>query len=116
MLNDPHLKVIYYSLKSDKVFLQTDIKSGVAITLRNAHKNLGKIGIFTPFKKLRNINQKVKSFYTKLLYLDEIVSPRGLYRFSEVFFKDYPKVKNILGKGTGNMMVSNVFEKLPNIF
>ncbi|MBT8998482.1 hypothetical protein BTI78_09070, partial [Lactobacillus delbrueckii subsp. bulgaricus] len=50
------------------------------------------------------------------VYLSSFVSSRGLYRFSNTFFEDHPEAKNQLGKGTGNMIVSNVFEKLPEIF
>lgn len=34
MLEDKHLKVQFYELKSGKVFAGTDIKGGVAITYR----------------------------------------------------------------------------------
>lgn len=35
MLEDPHLKVLYYEQDSSKVFANTDIKGGVAITYHN---------------------------------------------------------------------------------
>lgn len=47
--------------------------------------------------------------------LAEIISSRGTYRFSEQLFNDIPDVKNRLGKGSGNMIVSNSFDKLPDI-
>ena len=34
MLNDPHLKVLFHEQESSKVFANTDIKGGVAITYR----------------------------------------------------------------------------------
>lgn len=114
MLSDPHLKVVLYEQVSSKIFPRTDIKGGVAITLRDASKDYGAIGVFTPFEELNRIVKKVISNSTS--FLSDSVSSRGLYRFSDVFFDEYPQAREILGKGTGNMIVSNVFEKLPEIF
>ena len=38
MLNDPHLIVNYYEQDSSKIFSNTDIKGGVAITYRDTNK------------------------------------------------------------------------------
>lgn len=46
MLNDRHLKVVYYEPDSATVFPKTDIKGGIAITYRNTNKNFGAIGTF----------------------------------------------------------------------
>ncbi len=47
MLNDPHFKVLYYEPESTKVFPNTDIKGGLAISYRNATKDFGAIKIFS---------------------------------------------------------------------
>lgn len=48
MLNDKHLKVVYYEPDSKKVFPDMiDIKGGIAITYRDADTEFGKIGTFT---------------------------------------------------------------------
>ena len=114
MLSDPHLKVVLYNQVSSDIFPRTDIKGGVAVTLRDTSKDYGEIGVFTPFEQLNAIVKKVKQHSD--VYLSSFVSSRGLYRFSNTFFEDHPEAKNQLGKGTGNMIVSNVFEKLPQVF
>ncbi|MDF4029016.1 Eco57I restriction-modification methylase domain-containing protein [Lactobacillus delbrueckii] len=114
MLSDPHLKVVLYDQVSSDIFPRTDIKGGVAVTLRDTSKDYGEIGVFTPFEQLNAIVKKVKQHSD--VYLSSFVSSRGLYRFSNTFFDDHPEAKNQLGKGTGNMIVSNVFEKLPQVF
>ena len=114
MLSDPHLKVVLYDQVSSDIFPRTDIKGGVAVTLRDTSKDYGEIGVFTPFEQLNAIVKKVKQHSD--VYLSSFVSSRGLYRFSNTFFEDHPEAKNQLGKGTGNMIVSNVFEKLPEVF
>lgn len=47
MLNDEHLKVVFYSPESTSVFHGVDIKGGVAITYRDQQKNFGAMKIFT---------------------------------------------------------------------
>lgn len=114
MLNDEHIEVTMYEKDSSKIFPRTDIKGGVAITLRDKNKNFGSIGVFTPYKVLSGIVKKVNSLSGESL--SSIVSSRGNYRFAPEFFEDFPYAKDKLGKGTGNMIVSNVFEKFPEVF
>lgn len=114
MLEDSHLKVILYEQDSNKIFPRTDIKGGIAVTLRDTQQDFGRIKIFTPYKKLNGIVSKVHD--DSFTPLTSIISSRGNYRFSDYFFSTNPDARNKLGKGTGNMIVSNVFEKLPDIF
>ena len=61
MLNDVHLKVLYYEPDSSKVFSNTDIKGGVAITYRDGNAEFGAIGSFTPYNELNDILHRVKN-------------------------------------------------------
>ena len=47
MLEDEHLKVVYFAQKSDEVFPNTDIKGGVVVTYRDCNKTFGAIGTTT---------------------------------------------------------------------
>ena len=114
MLKDVHFKVLSYEQKSDKIFPNTDIKGGVAISYRDANQNFGSIGVFTSFEELNSITRKVNAISEKVL--DSLVSSRGTYRFSEKFFSDYPFASERLGKGSGNMVVSNAFTQIPEAF
>jgi type II restriction enzyme len=58
MLEDKHLKVQFYELKSVKVFTGTDIKGGVAITYHDADKEFGTNRRFTIFEPLNSIIKK----------------------------------------------------------
>lgn len=115
MLNDKNFKIVKYFSNSKLIFDNVDIKGGVAIGLKNKQEFFGEIGTFTSYEELNHILEKVQKS-AKFSPLMDIVSPRGNYRFSNLFFEDFPNAINILGKGTGNMIVSNVFEQLPNIF
>ena len=85
MLNDEHFKVFHYEPNAEKIFPNTDIKGGVAVTYRDADKNFGAIGTFSKYQELNTIMRKVTSadgfksimeivvtsfayHYTKLLY------------------------------------------------
>ena len=116
MLQDPHFKVLYHEIDSSVVFPNTDIKGGVAISYRNPKRNYGAIGTFTSYPELNGITQKVNSMTPHGEYIDTITSSRGMYRFSDVFYTDYPNAKDLVGKGSGNMVVSNAFEKMPDVF
>lgn len=117
MLNDEHFKVINYFPDSKSIFDTVDIKGGVVITLHNTKENYGKIKVFTPFKELNEIMKKIELIdgenYKSIC---DITSSRGNYRFTKDFLKQNPFISERLGNGTGDMIVSNVFEKLPEIF
>lgn len=114
MLNDPHFKVILYEMDAKKVFPNTDIKGGVAIHYRDEAKDFGKIELFYPFDELKSIHEKVKA--KTVQHLDQIVSSRGQYRFSDEFYKDNPDAKSKVAAGTANMLASNVFKSIPEVF
>lgn len=117
MLSDPHLKVLRYEPDSKKFFRNADIKGGVAVTLRDINKNFGAIGSFSPFPELNSILQKVRDIEGEdSAYLDSVVSSRGMFRLTPLFFEDFPYASSKLGEGTGNMIVSNIFHKLPEVF
>ena len=117
MLHDPHLKILSYEQVSSAVFDNTDIKGGVAISYRDKSKNFGAIEAFTSYRELESILHKVINKYSGTFKgLNTIVSNRGLYRFSEEFYVAFPEAKNAVGKGTANMIVSNIFDKLPDVF
>ena len=116
-LSDPHFKVLEYIPDASTVFQNTDIKGGVAITFRNADEVYGAIEAFTAFPELNSILKKVKSITDiDRKNIASIVSNRGLYRFSDEFYHDFPFAKSKVGTGTGNMIASNLFEKVPEAF
>ena len=113
MLDNSHVKVTHYEPDSSKVFSSTDIKGGIVVTIFNKKANYGAIKVFSQFDTLNRITHKVLDSTPSGRYLDSIISARGTYRTTELFAKDYPYAANRLGAGTGNMISSNFFEKLP---
>ncbi len=116
-LEDPHFKIVKYFPKSADVFPTVDIKGGVAITLRDAQRNFGRIGFFSAYAELRGIYQKVTSHsaFVKGAFA-ALVSVQGLYKFTESLFADHPRVQTVQGKGTAAKITSKSLEQLPEVF
>ena len=115
MLNDEHFKVVNYEPNASKVFDNTEIKGGVAIHIRDSSKRYDPIKVFTSYPELNKIIKDVFKI-DNADRVDSIVSSRGNYRTTEEFFKDFPLAASRLGKGTGNMIASNFFEKNPEVY
>lgn len=88
MLNDEHFKVLFYEPKSGNVFANTDIKGGIAITIRDTSKNYGAIVTFSAFPELNSIKNKVVGLSERSL--SEVITNRGLYRYSDLAYKEQP--------------------------
>lgn len=110
-----YLKVLYFEQDSSKVFSNTDIKGGVAITYYNKSENIGAIGTFTAHKELNEILKKVNGQDTFLSF-SKIVITRMAYRLTNKMHEDYPNAIKQLSNGHAYDMSTNIFERLPQIF
>jgi superfamily II DNA or RNA helicase len=114
ILNDKHTKVIFYEQQSSKVFPNTDIKGGIAITYHDISKDFGKIGSFTSHPELKTIQEKVENHdnfapLSGMIYLQNKFNLDALY-------KDNPSFKKIIGSsGREKRLTSPIFEQL-NVF
>ena len=115
MLNDPHFKVLFYEQESSKVFSNTDIKGGVAITYRDATENFGAIEVFTSFDELNAIRSKVVGRKDFQSFGELIYAPES-YRLTDKIHEENPDVRKRLSKGHDFDIVTNIFSKLPDIF
>lgn len=113
MLHDKNLKVLYFEQKSSKIFPNTDIKGGVAITLRDTSKNFGSIGVFTSFPELNTILAKVEKKGEPTL--DTHITGRGVYRLTDLALKDHPEIEKAQSKGHKNDVGSGVFNILKGV-
>jgi type II restriction enzyme len=115
MLNDEHLKVLYYEQDSSKVFANTDIKGGVAITYRDISENYGVIGTFTAFNELNSILRKVVAAKDFESIMSDIFIQ---IRFDlDKLYQVYPKAKDVIGSnGKDKRLEKNIFTKVPEAF
>ncbi len=115
MLNDPHLKVVFYEQKSSNVFPDTDIKGGVVVTYHDTRKNFGAIETFTSFEQLNHLLKKILT-HKDFKSLSDIVVTRTAYRLTEKMHRDHPEAVSQLSNGHAYDMSTNIFERLPQIF
>lgn len=111
-LNDPHFKVLYYEQDSSKVFPNTDIKGGVAITYTDKEKEFGKIGTFIVFPELSNIFHKVVSYsgFTPIISIIYLQNKFDL----EKLYADFPEYRRIIGsQGREKRLTTSIFTQLP---
>lgn len=114
MLNDPHLKVMSYEPTSSRIFANTDIKGGIAITLRNVSKNYGAIITFMKEPVMNRILHKVLAM--DFQSFSSIVFSPVAYKFTQVMHTENPTLKERLSKGNEFEVKTNVFETIPDVF
>ena len=110
MLNDEHFKVLSFEKDGSVVFPNNDIKGGVVISLRDATKKFGKIGIFIDSKQLNDIVNKVKPLITHSL--TEIANPKSYwdsedYNGNSIFTQTYTLFNSFLSSDMVAAEVSN---------
>lgn len=115
MLNDEHFKVLQYEEDCRKVFSNTEIKGGVAITYHDQEQNFGAIGIFTPYNELNTTLRRVKEA-PGFEELSRIAVSSYAYHFTEELHKDNPNLAKKMSKGHAYDLKSNVLEKLTDVF
>ncbi|MFZ2577959.1 MAG: Eco57I restriction-modification methylase domain-containing protein [Lactococcus hircilactis] len=115
MLNDEHLSVVYFEHDAKNIFPNTEIIGPVAVTYRNALKNVGKIGTFTPFVELNSIIKKVNHI-SNGESINSLMYVQNKFELKELF-ADFPEYKEKLGSsGKERRLTSSIFEVLPEIF
>lgn len=114
MLYDTHLKVEFYEQDSAKIFPNTDIKGGLAVTYRDRTKSFGPIITFTSTKELNSILNKVskKSKYS----FNNLLYGKSSYKFSLKLYEDRPDLIERVMQNEQRSISSNIFTKFPEIF
>jgi len=114
MLEDEHLKVEYFEKDSSKVFSNTEIKGGVAVTYRDSKADFGAIGTFTAHPELNSILGKVKkkndSSFSSIVYGQEI------YKYTEKLHENYPEAESLLSDNHKYDIKTSAFDRLDFIF
>lgn len=114
MLNDKHLKVVYYEQKSDKIFPNTDIKGGVAILYHDIKKIIGPIKNFTSHTELNGIVEKVVD--EKHISIGDIMYSSTSYKYSGILWKENSNLIERVSGGSKRYLSSSVFDKMHEVF
>ncbi|MBR2518996.1 MAG: Eco57I restriction-modification methylase domain-containing protein [Selenomonadaceae bacterium] len=115
-LNNEHIRVVKFFLKSQDAFPTSDIKGGVAITEFDATKNFEPIGTFFRFEELKPIHQKVCVDNPNFKTFSKIMFAAEIYHFTNKMHEDFPDAASKLSTGHAYDLKTSVFEKLPKIF
>ena len=111
VLNDEHFKVIKFSHNSTDFFDNVDIKGGVAITMRNANVNYGKIIRYTAFQELNSILNKVTN-HKDFTSIDQIIYLQNKFNL-KALYEDYPQYREIIGSGgKEKRLTTSIFNQL----
>lgn len=114
MLSDKHLKVVHYEEDGSKIFPNTDIKGGIAITYRDTTQDYGAIGTFIIYEEIKQILKKVKKH--DFSPFSELVFAPESHQFTNDLHEDFKNAKNFLSKGHKYDVMTNIFGKLPFVF
>ncbi len=112
MINDNHLKIVYFENVSYNIFPNTNFGS-IVVTYWDKNKNFEPIGIMTNFSELNLIIKKLK--INGIDTLDSIVSGRGVYKLTQTAHNEHPEIEDIQSRGHKNDVGTGVFGKLENI-
>ncbi len=111
MLSDPHLKVLHYEQDASKIFANTEIKGGVAITYHDSVRVFDPIEIFSPYTELNTIMHKAapKEEGGSLM---SIIYVQNRFNLDELY-RAYPEFRTVIGSnGKDKRFRNNIFEKV----
>ena len=111
MLSDPHLKVLHYEQDASRIFVNTEIKGGVAITYHDRVQMFEPIEIFSPYTELNAIMHKAapKEERDSLMC---IIYVQNRFNLDELY-QAYPEFRAVIGSnGKDKRFRNNIFEKV----
>ena len=111
MLSNSHFKVLHYEPDARKIFPNTAITGGLAISYYDSEDNHAPIGTFTNYKELNSIKEKVNTISKTSLC--EIIASRGLYRYSDRAYEERPEE---MKKTADRRIAPSCFERMPLLF
>jgi hypothetical protein len=111
MLNDPHFKILKYEPDSSKIFSNTDIKGGIAISYSDSTKDFGPIGTFTAYPELNGLLKKCRA-QNEESSLASIIYTQVRFDL-ETVYADHPELRKVIGSGGKDKRFrNNAFEKI----
>ena len=110
MLQDSHLKVVYFNQDASTVFPNVILKGGVSITYHDTGKHFEPIEVFVPYDELRSIKDKVIGRERGNKFLPNIMVGAVPYKFSETFRKEKPEL--VSKTGTSFDLRTNAIDNL----
>ena len=114
MLESNHIYIAKYESDATKVFPDTAITGGVAITVCDKDSCYDPIEVYVPYDELNRIRKKVTA--NEFVSISGIMSGRTPYLFTNALHTDFPNAKDRLSNGHMYDVSSNAFQSLPEVF
>ncbi|MEI6578598.1 MAG: Eco57I restriction-modification methylase domain-containing protein [Eubacteriales bacterium] len=114
MLEDEHLKIEYFEQDSSKVFSNTDIKGGVAVTYRDVKADFGAIGTFTALLELNSILKKASTKDSGSF--SSIIFGQEIYKYTDRLHEEHPTAEGLLSNNHKYDIKTSAFDRLDIIF
>lgn len=114
MLSSRNYKVIFYEQKSSKIFKDTDIKGGIAISYLDKNLDIEPIEIFSNFEEINSMVKKIRK--SNITSLSTVMCGQNQYKFTDKLHEDFSGIDGRLSKGHKYDLTTSIFEKLPEIF
>lgn len=109
MLHDEHLKVLWYEQESSKVFANTSITGGVAVTYRDENQTFGCIETFTSFPELNSVLKKAIPGNDEKSLMSIVYNQ---LRFDlEVLYAEHPELIDVTMTASFRLCMWRVFSK-----
>ena len=111
MLSDRHLKILLYERDASKVFGNTEIKGGIAVTYHNNEAEYTPINLFIPYSELNTIKEKTlcseNNSLISIIYIQNRFNLDALYQA-------HPEYRKVIGSnGKDRRFRNNIFDKIP---
>lgn len=112
MLSDCHLKVLYYESDSSKVFPNTSIIGGIAVTYRDSQQMFQPIETFIAYAELASILKKVKPFLSLNQSLDTIIQTQTKFNL-DMLNEAIPGLNRTDKRLESNIFKLDIFTNVP---
>ena len=118
MLSDSHLSVLYFEQDASKIFPNTDIKGGIAVTYHDPGTEMGPVGVYVPWKELQSILKKAGA-KTVECSLTDIADSSNVYDLGNIY-SDHPDYRKYIADGgrhaqlkTNVLNINPIFTEAP---
>lgn len=114
MLDDEHLTVEHYYPSSAEIFPGTDIKGGIAVTLRDTSRVVQAIGMYTKHPELNDILNRLKD--NEHESISSLMTSSRSFRYTTKMHEDFPDAKKDMLKGDYYKLTTKTFQQLPFLY
>ncbi len=109
MLNNEHVRVALFEQDNTKIFPDTDVKGGIAVTYMNKDISFDKIDVFTASEELGTVYRKVVNDPC-FVSITTIIHPQTKFNL-DALYKEHEECRGQIGsEGRERRLTTNIFK------